>query len=98
VPFFLTKATAPQNVQPCSTGKLMTPYEIKLYKVIKVKGSLVTASRLGRCITRNSSFQQTTISSQCRAVRNPCWRRWHQRTSSKFRHVSGQYTTKHTVH
>uniref|UniRef100_A0AAY5KA75 Gypsy retrotransposon integrase-like protein 1 n=1 Tax=Esox lucius TaxID=8010 RepID=A0AAY5KA75_ESOLU len=39
-----------------STGMLSTPYEIKPYKVIKVKGSMVTASRSGRCITRNSSF------------------------------------------
>lgn len=37
-------------------GKLMTPYVAKPYTVVKVKGSMVTATRAGRLITRNSSF------------------------------------------
>ena len=38
------------------TGKLVTPFDPKPYRVIAVKGTMVTVQRHGHVVTRNQSF------------------------------------------
>lgn len=60
-PITLTPGDKVLYQQP-KRNKLTTPYNIKPYAVAKVNGSMVTATRDGHSITRNSSFFKKIIS------------------------------------